>query len=80
MDQREAVISLRGIWAAKAEHEASLGNKMPLPDFLNEHLHKKYSQSPLVAQTIYNLLHSAGQHTYDPELLLFLKVTRRILF
>ena len=71
LDVREAVRSVRAIWAAKAELEASGAPRQLLNDFLLEYMQKKYGRS-MVAETM-TLLYTASQHQHEPELCLFFK-------
>ena len=52
---------------------------MALAEFLLQYLQRKAAAPRAVLETAYNLIYTLGQHTYDPDCNLFIKVGDRLI-
>lgn len=75
MSKREGEKLVREIWAAKDDYETLTGTRIGLVDYCTIFLEKRYFAIPrLVTEVAYNLIYSLGQHSYDADCNLFLRI------
>ncbi|KAF6260393.1 hypothetical protein COO60DRAFT_1637651 [Scenedesmus sp. NREL 46B-D3] len=75
MSKRDAEKLAREIWAAKDEAEAAGAPRSHLADVTATFLERRYFAIPrLVTEVAYNFVYSLGQHSYDADCNLFLRV------
>ncbi|WIA09549.1 hypothetical protein OEZ85_008944 [Tetradesmus obliquus] len=75
MSKRDAEKLAREIWAAKDEAEAAGAPRAHLADVTATFLERRYFAIPrLVTEVAYNFVYSLGQHSYDADCNLFLRV------
>eukprot|EP00775_Hariotina_reticulata_P003750 gene3750-4008_t len=75
MPKREAEKLVNEIWQLKAEQEAAAGVQMHLSDATAAFLERRFfSISRLVTEMAYNFIYSLGQHSYDADCNLFLRI------
>lgn len=73
-EKADAERTVHAIWRAKRDFEAANDVSVLLADYLYVFLHRKLGTPKAICEAAYNLLYTLGQHAYDPDCNLFLKV------
>ena len=79
MPKREAEKLAAEIWAFKDEQDAAGEQYISLAEATAVFLERRFFAIPrLVSEVAYNMVYSLGQHMYDTDCNLFLRVSRDI--
>ncbi|EFJ41312.1 hypothetical protein VOLCADRAFT_98724 [Volvox carteri f. nagariensis] len=75
MEKVDAEKLVNTIWAAKADWQSrNPGARTTLADFVLTFMQRKFVNPRTVTETAYNLMYTLGQHSYDPDCQLFIRV------
>ncbi|GIM02833.1 hypothetical protein Vretimale_7667 [Volvox reticuliferus] len=75
MEKVDAEKLVNSIWAAKADWQSrNSGGRMTLADFMTSYMQRRFVNPRTVTETAYTLIYTLGQHMYDPDCHLFIRV------
>ncbi|GLI63263.1 hypothetical protein VaNZ11_006167 [Volvox africanus] len=75
LEKVDAEKLVNSIWAAKADWQSrNPGSQMSLADFMMSYMQRKYVNPRALTETAYTLIYTLGQHMYDPDCHIFIRV------